>query len=148
MRQFVHEHIPANPEIIWMVKWGTFYKPGVLSSAWSDPGMAGRSLKKFLWTSPSRLSFSSSALAAKGVPMLGHTSPKCTSLRDPLFPVSCGGKDRQDQAGGRDRQSLLSQFGPGMEDATLKRWRLPRCARQGTSLLFFKLLCNPLPCCS
>lgn len=54
--------------------------------------------------------------------------PKVHEFERPTVSSLLRGKDRQDEAGSRDRQSLLSHFGLGMEDAALKPWTLPCCA--------------------
>lgn len=94
---FVHGHIHVNSEIIWRSKGRIFSKPGVLSSA---SGQIQGRLQVLRRTSCElhHLGEVSSSLLWQ----LSHTSPKCTIWRDPLSPVSCGGKtSRIRQAAGR-----------------------------------------------
>lgn len=128
---FVHGHIHVNSEIIWRSKGRVFSKPGVLSSAGGQ--IQGR-LQVLRRTSCElhHLGEVSSSLLWQ----LSHTSPKCTIWRDPLSPVSCGGKTsriRQAAVGDgntgikippqpRERKQLqtLSQLGLGMKDVAPK----------------------------
>ena len=147
MGQFVHGRVRANPAIIWRSKGSTGWR---FIFCWrSDPGPAGSLLKHFPWTSPPWWGFPFSALAAKGVPRWVTPARSARLWETHCLRSPAEGKDRQHQADCRDRQwgmetrvwetasqpreksqlQTLSQFGLGMEDAALKRGRLPCRAR-------------------
>lgn len=140
MEQFVHGHVCANSEIVQRSKGRLFSKPGFSSSAtgWLQGWL------EVHWRISCELYHLGEEVSPSLLWQLSHTSPKCTTLRDPLSPVSCRAQDRQDQAccrdrrwgmetrvlkhhpnpGRRDNCRYCPLLGSGMEDAALKCWSL------------------------
>lgn len=84
---FVRGHVNMNSEIIWRSKNRIFSKPGVLSSASGQT----QGWLEVCWRTFQELQHLGEASSSL-LWQLSHTSPKCTIWRDPLSPVSCGGK--------------------------------------------------------